>query len=104
MFGDSDSYAMLFSNWTRARFFEVDFSPAVVPSRVEERKIETDWPGTLSGRPVYYHSQSLMPGPRTNGNWLCINGNTKGDYWVHGYLPPGVWTKIDGALQTLDVD
>lgn len=105
MFGDSNSYAMLFSNWTKSRFFEVmDFSQAVVPSRVETSKSSTDWPGTKSGRPVYYHSQSLMPGPRTDRNWLCMNGNTNGDYWVHGYLPPGVWTKIEGALKTLDRD
>ncbi|KAJ9130909.1 Lysr family regulatory protein [Pleurostoma richardsiae] len=105
MFGDSNSYAMLFSNWTRARFFEVmDFSPAVLPSRAERRNVDGDWLETTSGRPVYYHSQSLMPGPRTNRNWLCINGNVEGDYWVHGYLLPGVWMKIEDALEKFDVD
>lgn len=105
MFGESNSYPMLFSNWTRARFFDMmDFSPAILPSRSEQSKAAGKWPEAVRGRPVYYHSQSLMPGPRTNRNWLCINGNAAGHYWVHGYLPPGVWSKIEDALKRLEAD
>jgi hypothetical protein len=86
-FGDSGMLMLTYSNWSKARLFETDFSAAVVT------------PGTGKGRPSYIqNNQFVLVLP--NG-FPIVGRDGEGNYWLSGYMNQGHWGRIEELLAKL---
>lgn len=96
LFVDGSSFLVKLSNWTVARFLEIDFSPAVVANKGTE-KAKRPTKGR-SGRPVYQHTEPLS-NFRAFTYAANITETPDGDIWVHGYLPSKTWAEIEQIVK-----
>lgn len=91
--GDAWMQMVMCSNWTKGKFFQIDFSGAV------QWKGQPGAQGAGAGRPSY-----LQPFGYTNGSSLAnafsITGkDARGNIWIHGTLPRGQsWPAVEEAL------
>lgn len=93
VFAKRDSILLPFSNWGKARFFDVvDFSPAIVKtgSRTESKR-------NVPGKPVLFLSCDASPKPNpTHRNVINIIGkDPSGNYWITGMLSNAAWKEIE---------
>lgn len=99
MLGDMGMHIMNFSNWSKAKFFELDLSQATSKSRVGRSTEEIS--GIHHGRvlPSYFcglirQSNSALP------NFSIILGkDNKGNYWLNSSLPCEAWAAIEEDLE-----
>ncbi|KPM45555.1 hypothetical protein AK830_g944 [Neonectria ditissima] len=93
-FGDPSMHMVTYSNWTKARLFETDFSAAVIG------KNDSSAPRNhLPGRPTYI--QNCQYGLTLPNAFPIIGKDAEGNYWMSGYLNKGNWDKIDQILAGL---
>lgn len=95
LFGDGGMVMVAVSNWTKARFFDTDFSAAVVAG---------DGSGgggsSKAGRPSYIHTAPFIDdGLALQGVTPIIGKDGDGNYWLQPTLEEGVW---DGIQKTLE--
>lgn len=86
--GDAWMKMVMCSNWTKGKFFQVDFSGAVLKGQ----------PGAGAGKPSY-----LQPHAFTNGSSLVdafsITGkDARGNIWISGCLRRQYWPAVEEAL------
>lgn len=89
LYGDAWMQLVIVSNWSKARFFEVDFSPAVVGSAGASRR---------PGRPSYSQSCCHSDGFSTRNAFQIAGKDGDGNYWLTATLRRGVWARIEEAL------
>ncbi len=99
LFAESNSMLLPFSNWSKAKFFDVvDFSPAVVRAGTgpEERT-------TSVGKPFFFHSCDANPKPNpTYRNVFNVLGkDPQGNYWIIGMLSTATWSKIEEEFKQM---
>ncbi|KAH8770778.1 hypothetical protein F5883DRAFT_666165 [Diaporthe sp. PMI_573] len=74
-----------FSNWTRAKLFDFDFSTAAV--------------GTKIGRPVRpIYVQNNQFGLKFPNAFSIMGKDGSGNYWFSGYLRKGHWGRVEAEL------
>ncbi|KAJ5619831.1 hypothetical protein N7510_003815 [Penicillium lagena] len=113
MFGDTSSFLITASNWSKARFFDiVNFGPAV---QLKQRALKNQgytlakdreyvWRTTKPVRqatesnPVYYHVDSVSLNNMLARNAFFVTGTPNGDYWINGCFPIAVWNAVEGIL------
>ncbi|TVY67476.1 Transcriptional regulator sdnM [Lachnellula suecica] len=90
MFGDGSTKLIVFSNWTKARFFELDFSAAVVKEGIplEKRKHGL-------GRPSYMQSSAFTNGFPMRNAFPIYGKDAEGNYWFSGTLRTETWKTIE---------
>ncbi|KAK7754162.1 hypothetical protein SLS62_003739 [Diatrype stigma] len=91
LFGDGGVTMVTFSNWTKARLFETDFSAAVVAKK------DRGGGGSSSkvGRPSYTRTAPFMDdGLALQGVTSIIGKDDDGNYWLQPMLEKGVWDRI----------
>ncbi|KAJ5554677.1 hypothetical protein N7513_004636 [Penicillium frequentans] len=112
MFGDTSSFLITASNWSKARLFEmVDFAPALQSHSAWKdqqctftKDSENDSPKIGSDsqfvkcNPVYYHVDNVSPNNMLARNAFFFACTPNGDYWVNGCFPIAVWKAIEGGL------
>lgn len=104
LFGDTSSFVINLTNWTKARLFEVpDFRPAIVisskKSGSQSSSAREEQPRSVTrSRPVYYHVQGVSPNNMLERNSAFIVGKPEGDYWINGCFPPEVWKLIESTF------
>lgn len=112
MFGDTSSFLITVSNWSKARLFEmVEFGPAVQPqiARKDQRCTFTENSKDVGQKtdsasravkcnPVYYHVDNVSPNNMLARNAFFFACTPNGDYWVNGCFPIAVWKAIEGGL------
>jgi len=88
VFGDGSTQMIVFSNWTKARFYELDFSAAVAKRGEQGR----------NGRPTYLHVSQFANGisPRYAFPIFGVDGG--GTYWLAGVLRTETWRKIEKSI------
>ncbi|KAF8848132.1 hypothetical protein BDZ45DRAFT_754153 [Acephala macrosclerotiorum] len=86
-FGDRGMHMITFSNWSKARLFETDFSAAVIKPGKESRK-----PGTPS------YIQNNQFGLILPNGFPIIGKDAEGNYWLSGYMNKGHWGRIEEQL------
>lgn len=95
-FGKANNFIVVFSNWLKGDFFNiVDFSPAVI-SPTKEKSADGS-----SGKPVYYHCQTLQKMPTSSNIFNILGRDRSGSVWMTGYLPLSVWTTVQKELDRL---
>ncbi|KAH8894542.1 hypothetical protein GQ53DRAFT_643335 [Thozetella sp. PMI_491] len=93
-FGDRAMHMLTFSNWTKARLFEVDFSAAVVRRGNSEVQV-----AEMIGRPRYIQNNQF--GLTLPNAFPIIGKDNNGNYWLSGYMNKGHWDKIEELLAGL---
>lgn len=113
MFGDTNSFLITASNWSKARLFEIlDFGPAVQPQSGSKDQRSTsannseDFSQKIGSasravkcNPVYYHVENVSPNNMLARNAFFLTCTPNGDYWVNGCFPVAVWKVIEGGLK-----
>jgi hypothetical protein len=87
-FGDRNMHMITYSNWTKAKLFEVDFSAAVVQMG--------DGRGMNMGRPKYIQNNQF--GLTLPNGFPIIGKDNAGNYWLSGYMNKGHWNMIAELL------
>ncbi|TFB01512.1 hypothetical protein CCMA1212_006195 [Trichoderma ghanense] len=86
-FGNGSMHMITYSNWCKAKLFDVDFSAAIVKPGREDGRL---------GTPVYIQNNQcglLLP------NAFPIIGKDKdGNFWLSGYMNKGLWGRIEEQL------
>ncbi|KAF4625251.1 hypothetical protein G7Y89_g12920 [Cudoniella acicularis] len=91
-FGDRSMHMITFSNWSKARLFETDFSAAVVTPKDREDRERGRKPGTPS------YIQNNQFGLVLPNGFPIIGKDVQGNYWLSGYMNKGHWAKIEEQL------
>ena len=89
-FGDSSMHMLTYSNWSKARLFEVDFSATVVQKdgdQADKRKV---------GRPRYIQNNQF--GLTLPNAFPILGKDNDGNYWLSGYMVKGHWDQIGELL------
>lgn len=111
MFGDTSSFLITASNWSKARLFEVvDFGPAVqIVSKyqgstliMKNKSIGGNTGSAcqaVKSNPAYYCVDNVSPNNMLDRNAFFFAGTPNGDYWVNGCFPIAVWKAMEGVLR-----
>ncbi|KGO47186.1 Transferase [Penicillium expansum] len=95
--GDPRMVLLSCSNWHKARLYDVDFSPAILPSTSpEERQI------TIPGKPSYVNG--VQHSPISFRNVLSVVGkDSAGNWWLTGVLRTSAWVQVEEQLNLLEI-
>lgn len=96
LYGEGDMQMTTFTNWHKARIFDVDFSAAVVGGG--------DGKEAPVAKPVY-----AMPDATVQGLPLRMSGNlvgrdSQGHWWVGGILTSETWANVRKALEMYEAE
>ena len=92
MYGDATMQLIIVSNWSKGRFFEMDFSPAIVPGSKSAR------PGDATGKPTYIQAAGHANGFSIRNAFQISGKDGEGNYWLSASLRKHVWSSIEKAL------
>lgn len=95
IFGDGTTKLIAFSNWTKARFFELDFSVAVVKEGypLEKRKHGL-------GKPRYLHAHAYTNNLPVRNAFQISGKDAEGNYWFSGKMRTETWREIEEGFKT----
>ncbi|KAI0008700.1 hypothetical protein F4779DRAFT_628288 [Xylariaceae sp. FL0662B] len=96
IFGDARMTPVMFSNWNKAKFFETDFSAAVVRPGTVDAATRANKPG----RPSYIQPNGLVSHLSTQNSFLIVGKDAEGNYWVSGTLRRGLWAQVQEAMDS----
>ncbi|KAI0164004.1 hypothetical protein GGR57DRAFT_498096 [Xylariaceae sp. FL1272] len=97
LFGDGQMKLIIFSNWTKARFFENDFSAAVVKRSTTKEAMGRS-PSKI-GRPCYIQTAGYTTSTFPLRNAFPVIGkDNDGNFWISGTLRKGFWSRIEEVL------
>lgn len=84
---------LIFTNWSKAKFFETDFSAAVIkqgnPGAARFNKL---------GRPSLVLVLGHTNGFSTRNTFPILGKDAAGNYWAIGILRKGLWVNIEKKL------
>ena len=94
IFGDASMEMMSYSNWTKGKYFETDFSGAILKEG-RPRSARPERPGLASmvqfnAWTTGFDLRNLMP---------IMGKDAGGNYWLQGPLRDCVWRKMDRDLK-----
>jgi hypothetical protein len=99
MLGDMGMHSVAFSNWSKAKFFELDLSEAVSKSRVAQSTEKLSRVHHDRVLPSYFCGL-VRQSNRPLSNFCYILGkDSKGNYWLNASLPPEAWAAIVEDLE-----
>ncbi|KAL1994268.1 hypothetical protein VTN49DRAFT_2937 [Thermomyces lanuginosus] len=95
--GNAGMMMVTFSNWQKAKFFTLDFSPAVtkVGTPLDKRDNQL-------GRPSYISVLGMTAGsiPLTHG-CVVVGKDEKGNYWFGMQLPRTLWAGVEQQMREM---
>lgn len=91
LFGDPWMHMVVCTNWTKGKFYDVDFSAAVVKEgrHLGEQKV---------GRPSYIQLHGFAKGFSLISGFSITGKDADGNYWLHSVLRKEYWSKLEQAL------
>lgn len=93
LFGDANMQVLPFTNWTKAKYFETDFSAAVVGQG-------TPLGERANGRGIPSYAQNCGLG-RGLSKFVIMGKDVQGNFWVTGFLRKAVWEGISQKLEDI---
>lgn len=91
LFGDAKMHVLPFTNWTKAKYFETDFSAGVV----EDGKPLGE---RANGRGIPSYAQNCGLG-RGLSKFVIMGKDAQGNFWVTGFLRKTAWEDISKKLE-----
>ncbi|KAI2472619.1 hypothetical protein F4781DRAFT_444982 [Annulohypoxylon bovei var. microspora] len=95
VYGDSKMAPVMVSNWSKAKFFETDFSAAVVRPGIDPARR-----ANKIGRPSYIQPNGLADGIPTRNSFPIVGKDAAGNYWLSGTLKRGLWRRVQEEMDT----
>ncbi|KAI2614885.1 hypothetical protein GGR54DRAFT_632530 [Hypoxylon sp. NC1633] len=95
-YGDTRMVPVMVSNWTKGKFFETDFSAAVVRPGLDPARR-----ANKIGRPSYIQPNGLVAGMPTRNSFPIVGKDAAGDYWLSGTLQRRLWRHVQ---ETMDAE
>lgn len=92
VFGDGGTRLVIFSNWTKAGFFELDFGSAMAGGE----KID----GRCT-KPTFVNLTGESSGLSPRGSWPILGREAGGGYWVQGNLRSDLWEAVEKELESM---
>ncbi|KAI0103414.1 hypothetical protein F4814DRAFT_96633 [Daldinia grandis] len=89
LYGDPAMTPIMISNWSKAKFFDTDFSAAVVRPGADPKKR-----ANKIGRPSYVQPNGLINGMPTRNSFPIVGKDAAGNYWLSGTLQKGLWRQV----------
>ena len=90
IFGDSSAQMIIFSNLSKGKFFDIDFSSTVIEQGIPLKKRAN----TL-GRPSYIHSNMHINGFPKRNTFVILGKDAANNYWFSGIMHASVWRKVE---------
>ncbi|EPE27182.1 hypothetical protein GLAREA_03096 [Glarea lozoyensis ATCC 20868] len=91
IYGGSDCLMIVFSNWSKAKFHDIDFSAAVVKrGKGKENRV---------GRPTYIHTNGYSKGYSTRNAGPILGKDENGNYWMLMTMRDGNWKAVEEAFE-----
>ena len=84
---------MIFSNWTKAGFFKLDFGAAVVGGEKQTGK-----DSKIQAKPSFVNLAGESNGLSPRGAWPILGMDEGGGYWVQGNLRSDLWEGVEKEL------
>jgi hypothetical protein len=84
LFGSSGVRMITYSNWTKAKLFDLDFSMAIITP--DEKTKKPDLPRYIKINQCGFVLPNSFP---------IIGKDKRGNYWLSGYMNKGHWRKIE---------
>jgi hypothetical protein len=97
LFGDSSAQMVIFSNWSKGKFFDIDFSSAVIKQGILLEKRANPL-----GRPSYIQSNGHRNGVSSQKTFPIFGKDAANNYWLCGTMRASVWRKVEENLQQCD--
>lgn len=98
VFGGSDSFMLVFSNRSKARFYDVfDFSKAVVDTKEQELRNQSK-PVDRIGRPTFIYSQGFINGLQLRNAAPFEGPDGNGNFWLSGTMDDENWAGVQEAF------
>ncbi|CAI4215950.1 unnamed protein product [Parascedosporium putredinis] len=91
LYGDATMQLVVVSNWSKAKFFEMDFSPAIVPGAPFAKGVEP------VGKASYIQVCGISGGYSLRNAFQVSGKDGQGNYWVATTLRKHVWDSINKA-------
>lgn len=95
LFGDSSSQLIAWTNWHKAKLFQVDFSPAVVKPGIDLAKRATPL-----GRPSYINPMGTSRGMPFRNTGVVLGKDHAGNWWLGFFLRDGAWARFEQQLES----
>jgi hypothetical protein len=92
LYGESNMVISAFSNWTKGKMYETDFSAAII----KEGKV----PHTR-GKPSYIQADGNVVNFSVRNSGPCIGKDTEGNYWIGTTLRVKTWENLIKALENI---
>ncbi|KAI1505901.1 hypothetical protein F5X99DRAFT_427788 [Biscogniauxia marginata] len=101
LYGDAGMTLVTFSNWTKGRFFETDFSAAIVEQGGsggggDGGKKPSNY---KRGCPSYIQPSGFVQNLSMRNSFPIIGKDAVGNYWWAGTLRKGLWAGIEETLR-----
>lgn len=96
LFGPGDANLSVFSNWTKAKLFETDFSAAVVG---EARTLKKQG---RRGKPVYLHLDPISGRISLRGSGNCFGTDGEGNVWFGPTVREEFTRNLDALIREMD--
>lgn len=97
IFGDSTSQLIAFSNWTKGKFYEFDFSAAVT-----RQGLPLEMRANAIGKPSYVHSLGYCAGMFSRYSVPIYGKDAAGNYWLSSPLRASTWRKIEEDFAAME--
>ncbi|GJC85416.1 transcriptional regulator sdnM [Colletotrichum liriopes] len=95
--GDATMEMISFSNWSKGKFLETDFSAAIIKEG-SPRAARANRPGI----PSYIQFNAWSKKFQIRNIFPIMGKDAAGNYWLQGPLREGVWDMIDRKLKAAD--
>jgi hypothetical protein len=101
VFGDGGTRLVIFSNWTKAGFFKLDFGAAVVGGE-EKQAAGQDSIMHVQAKPSFVNLSGRSNGLSPRGSWPILGMEDGGGYWVQGNLRSDLWKGVEKELVDME--
>lgn len=91
LFGDPWMHMVVCTNWTKGKFYDVDFSAAVVNEGCHLG-------GQKVGKPSYIQLHAFAKGFSLISGFSITGKDAEGNYWLHSVLRREYWSELEQAL------
>lgn len=96
VYGDSSMLLVIFSNWSSGKFFDIDFSSAVI-----KQGLPSDQRSNALGRPSYVNADGKIRGFFGRNAFPILGRDAAGNYWLTGPARAEAWPEIEKSLAAL---
>ncbi|KAH8657136.1 hypothetical protein BGZ60DRAFT_384179 [Tricladium varicosporioides] len=93
VFGDTSARMVVISNWSKAKFYEIDFSAAIIKAGIEEEG--------RKGKPSHIFVQGFNNKFSTRNAGPIYGKDGEGAYWLTSTLRDEAWGRIEENLRLL---